>query len=211
VGTTVYAGGDFRSVTGQPQKYLAGLGDLSTPTQVALVSAEATSDRVRLEWYGANTGGLAATVYRRTSAAAWSARANVSADGTGKIAYEDRDVVPGGSYDYRLGIVEGGRERFLGETSVIVPLGPELALAGLRPNPGQGDATISFSLPDAAPAQLEVLDVAGRIVVAREVGGLGRGNHTLNLAVGRTLAPGVYLMRLTRDGRSIQARGVITR
>jgi hypothetical protein len=56
-----------------------------------------------------------------------------------------------------------------------------------------------------------MLDVAGRIVVTREVGELGPGNHTLNLAVGRTLAPGVYLLRLTRDGRSIQARAVITR
>ena len=210
-GTTVYAGGDFRSITGQPQKNLAGLGDLSTPTQVSLVSAEATSDRVRLEWYGANTGSREATVYRRTLAKDWSALAHVSADGTGKIVYEDRDVAPGGSYDYRLGIFEGGRERFLGETSVIVPLGPELALSGLRPNPGQGDATISFSLPDAAPAQLELLDIAGRIVVTRDVGGLGRGNHTLNLAVGRTLAPGVYLLRLTQSKHSIRARAVITR
>ena len=84
-------------------------------------------------------------------------------------------------------------------------------LAGLHPNPARKDLTIAFSLPNASPARLEVLDIAGRRIVAREVGEVGPGNHVLNLADDRPLAPGVYLLRLTQGGRFLTARAVIVR
>jgi len=210
-GTTVYAGGLFTSFGGLPQAGLAAMGDVSTPTQVSLVSAEATAGHVRLTWYAANASDLVATAYRRTLAADWRALGRIAANGTGELVYEDRDVSAGKSYGYRLGISEGGRERFLGETWVDVPLAAAFALGGPRPNPAPKDLTIAFSLPDAARARIEVLDLAGREIVAREVGELGAGNHVLNLASGRTLAPGVYLLRLTRGGRSVTSRAVISR
>lgn len=135
----------------------------------------------------------------------------VWADGTGLLVYLDTSVVPGTRYGYRLGVNEAGTEVFLGETSVDVPLGFELALMGFRSNPARGDAWVVFSLPDAAPTKLELFDVIGRKVGSREVGGLGAGNHVLRLADGSTLAAGAYLLRLTRGSRSLTARGVVVR
>jgi beta-propeller uncharacterized protein DUF5122 len=89
--------------------------------------------------------------------------------------------------------------------------GPRIVLRGARPNPSFAGLSAAFSLPDAAAARLEVTDLAGRRVVARDVGALGAGEHVVDLAEGRRLAPGVYLLRLTRGGDSLTSRAVVLR
>jgi hypothetical protein len=186
------------------------LTDVPVPVMLSLVSADADPDRVRLTWYAAG-GGLVATVYRRTAEQAWSAVGQAAPDGSGQLVYEDRAVAAGTRYGYRLGALDQGREVFVGETWVEVPLAPRLALAGLRPNPAAADLAVAFSLPDAAPARLELFDLAGRRVLAWDVGALGGGSHVLPLAEGQALASGVYLLRLTRGGRALTSRAVIVR
>ena len=84
-----------------------------------------------------------------------------------------------------------------------------LAVRG-APNPAGGALTVSFALPDARPARLELLDPAGRSAWAREVGAWGAGAHTLALdAPG--LAPGLYWLRLTQGGRSAVSKLVRVR
>jgi len=73
------------------------------------------------------------------------------------------------------------------------------ALEGVRPNPTRGDGLyVAFALPTGAAARLELLDLGGRRVVAREVGSLGVGRHAVNLAERRHVAPGLYWVRLTQ-------------
>ena len=187
------------------------LGDEATPVMLSLVSAQADPERVRLTWYAAGGRGAAATVYRCAASGPWSALGQVAADGSGQLVYEDWEVTPGARYGYRLGVVDQGREVFAGETWVDVPRVAELALAGVRPNPATKALAVMFSLPDAAPARLEAFDLAGRRVAAREVGPLGGGSHEVRLGEGRALAPGVYLLRLTRGERVLKARAVIVR
>ena len=55
-----------------------------------------------------------------------------------------------------------------------------------------------FALPSGAATRLELLDVSGRRVMAREVGSLGAGRHTVNLAEGRKVVPGIYWVRLAQ-------------
>ena len=57
-----------------------------------------------------------------------------------------------------------------------------------------GALSVAFSLPDASPAELELVDVAGRRVFQRDVGNLGAGFHVLpidhaNLPAGMYGAP----------------------
>jgi hypothetical protein len=209
-GIDILAGGSFSDLRGRPRGHLAAIGDISTPAQLALVSVDVTPDHVRLMWYTPAGASFFATLYRRTAGADWTSLGQVSADGNGQVTYDDHAVSAGTRYDYRLGVLGAGTETFYGETSVTIPAAVmDLALAGPRPNPGSHDLTVELSLPDGAPAMLELLDVAGRRVLAREVGGLGAGRHVLTLASGRRLGPGVYLLRLTHGGRSLTARAVI--
>ena len=187
------------------------LVDEATPVALSLVSAQAEPGRVRLTWYAAGGVGSVATVYRSVVSGPWSAVGQVAADGSGQILYEDRAVTPGARYGYRLGVMDQGREVFAGETWVEVPLTAELALGGVRPNPATQELAVTFSLPDASPARLEAFDLAGRRVAAREVGRLGGGSHEVRLGEGRPLAPGIYLLRLTRGARVLKARAVIVR
>jgi len=84
---------------------------------------------------------------------------------------------------------------------------PALALAGARPNPASGRALkVEFTLATADPARLELFDVAGRRVAAREVGSLGPGPHTLDLAAGKRIAAGIYVIRFSQGRAARTAR-----
>ena len=96
-------------------------------------------------------------------------------------------------------------------TGVDHPPVAGFVLSGVRPNPSPGGLVAAFSLPDAAPARIEVVDVAGRRVLAREVGALGAGSHVVDLTRGERLPAGIYLIRLTRGGRALTARAVVIR
>jgi hypothetical protein len=182
-------------------------GSLPTPVNLALVDAHATAGRVVLRWYGASAG-MTATVYRRTAPTSWAPIANIAGDGSGILRFEDVSVQPGARYGYRLGIPQGGAETFYGETWVDVPA-LAFALDGLRPNPAVGEVVASFTLPSGSPARLQLLDVTGRVWLARDVGDLGSGTHSVRL--GGPVPAGMYWLRLTQGGHSLLARGVVMR
>jgi hypothetical protein len=91
-----------------------------------------------------------------------------------------------------------------GEAWLEVPMTAALSFAGARPNPSSGTPLLAFSLPRGGPARLEVIDVAGRRVRDQRWEGLAAGEHRLRLD--GTLAPGVYLLRLSHGGESRVAR-----
>lgn len=178
--------------------------------ELAIVtSAEADLRSVRIAWRVPL--GLRAEILKRMPGSAWTRICESDPDSSLAIVYEDRDVIPGQAYEYVLGFVQGQGRALAGQVRVTVPAAPPLGLQGLRPNPAIRDAIVAFSLPDASPARLEMLDLAGREILAREVGDLGVGNHVVNLSEGRTLAPGIYLVRLTRGARSLTVRAVVLR
>jgi hypothetical protein len=117
----------------------------------------------------------------------------------------DTSYVDGtGTYVYKLTAVDvNGNEspcaiaQVTNPVTVLVTGSWELTLGPARPNPGSGSRLIiPFTLPVAAPARLELLDVSGRRVAVRDVGSLGAGRHTVDLAEGQRLPAGVYLVRL---------------
>lgn len=90
----------------------------------------------------------------------------------------------------------------------VAPGAPGLSLAAF-PNPARGALAVRFSLPDARPARLELLDLAGRRLAAREVAGAGA--HQERLGEPGALAPGVYVVRLSHGGAVRTARVAVTR
>ena len=86
------------------------------------------------------------------------------------------------------------------------PVRVALALAPIRPNPASLHFEVRFALPDAGPASLELLDLAGRRVHRAEIGGGTAGERSVMLRpIG--LAPGLYVVRLThaRGERTVKA------
>jgi hypothetical protein len=73
-----------------------------------------------------------------------------------------------------------------------------------------GDLAVAFELASDAPARLELLDIAGRRVLSRDLAGLGGGGHVLALARSASRpAAGLYFLRLTQAGRALTRRVVI--
>lgn len=89
---------------------------------------------------------------------------------------------------------------------------PRLALLGAWPNPARQDLNVSLSLPTGdARGTLELLDLAGRRVALRDLAGLGAGRHQVALLEGRTVHPGVYLVRLVRAGEMRSMKVAVVR
>jgi len=86
-----------------------------------------------------------------------------------------------------------------------------LSLSAVRPNPSANGVTIAFTLPDSAPARIELVDVAGRRVLVRDVGTLERGSHVVRLTEARSLPAGAYLVRIVQGSRSVSTRMVVVR
>lgn len=85
------------------------------------------------------------------------------------------------------------------------------ALQGVAPNPARHELRVRLGLPDAKPAALTLFDVGGRRLETRRVDGMGPGWQTVSLGVDQHLPAGVYLIRLTQDGRSLTTRAVLAR
>lgn len=184
--------------------------DIVVPVVASLVNATALPDRVVLAWQ-LPSAGLSARVWRRPAGGDWSVIGSAYSGGDGRLAFEDRDVRPAAAYDYRLGLAQDGGEIFAGETRVTIPGAPDFALEGARPNPATEGLVVAFTLPDGAPAVLEVLDIGGRVLDARPVGQLGAGRHVVRMTTGSVLRPGLYYARLRRAGRSLTARAAVVR
>jgi len=87
---------------------------------------------------------------------------------------------------------------------------PGLALEAANPARG-GRMAVAFTLPSDARATLELVDIGGRVVERRDVGALGAGRHTVDLSAGRSIAPGVYLVRVTQGEQSVTNRVSVVR
>ena len=79
----------------------------------------------------------------------------------------------------------------------------------VAPNPSRDVANLAFTLPAAASASIEVIDLAGRRVWTL-AGDFAAGAQSVRWngrdAAGVRVAPGVYFARLTLNGRTIATR-----
>ncbi|HKQ58676.1 MAG TPA: kelch repeat-containing protein [Candidatus Eisenbacteria bacterium] len=182
-----------------------------TPVTVALASAEATPDRVRLAWTLAGAGIVRTEVSRSVEGSAeWVTLGSATRDGD-RLTFEDRAVVPGTRYGYRLAVWEGSEETRTEPVWVAVPKPAILGLAGAFPNPADRIVSVAFSLPGDQAATLELYDLKGRRVAWREVGALGAGEHRVDLADARDLPAGIYLVRLRHQRGTLTAKACVVR
>lgn len=180
--------------------------DVATDVLASLIEADALPGEARIVWGLAPDG--RAAIERSVDGASWTPLGTHTADHAGRLAFTDSGLAPG-RHGYRLRLFAAGAAQTAGEVWVDVPSTQQFGLAGFVRNPADGAPAVAFTLPVAAPARLELLDVSGRRVWSREVGGLGIGRH--EVAVGAGLAPGIYLVRLTQGAREARGKGVVVR
>jgi hypothetical protein len=144
-------------------------------------------------------------------AADWQSLGPAAPEGADLLRYEDAAVVAGTRYGYRLAYEAGDTPQHTQEEWVEVPERLALALTGFQPNPARRGAVVAFTLPARGRGHLEVLDVTGRRVYRQGLEGLDAGRHALAIEPPQGLAPGIYLIRLVHDGRTVTARGAMVR
>jgi hypothetical protein len=174
--------------------------------EVTLASFEAVPQYVSLTWFVGAQQVQTATVERRDNLTDFVGIGDVTADAGGRITFTDDTVSPGGRYAYRLAWIDDGTPRTSSEVWVDVPA-MLFTLRGAQPNPAsrRDGVFISLALPDARPATLELLDVAGRQLTRLQVEGAGE-DKLVDVSEGLALEPGIYLVRLTHGGRSLTRR-----
>ena len=179
----------------------------ATATALALAKVDVTPEHVVLSWYGSATAGMSALVERRLDDRDWVEIGRIESDGRGVFVFEDRDVMRGARYFYRLRVGDALTQ----ETSVEIPLELAFALRGPRPNPARTDVLIEFSVPRALPVALALYDVQGRLQSRKELGRVDPGAHTVRFGDARDLSPGVYLLQLSQGDRSLTTRLLVMR
>ena len=185
--------------------------DAVVPTLVSLVSAEGRPGLARLVWHSADALGTRATVERTEVAGEWTPLADLSTSGNGLITFEDRDVIAGHRYGYRLAIAEGSGLSLRGEVWLEIAESAGLSLGAPYPNPSPGEVHVPFLLPAGGGGTVELLDLSGRAVETRTLEAQGAGAHVVRLAAGRPLPPGLYTVRLSHAGSRLITRFAIVR
>ncbi|HKQ58287.1 MAG TPA: hypothetical protein VJY35_10510 [Candidatus Eisenbacteria bacterium] len=184
--------------------------DIATPVLASLVSAQASLERVTLLWSVGDPSWAPAGVWRRTRDSEWTLLGQGSPAGA-EVRFEDRTIAPGTRYAYRLELRHGAEVDYTGDAWVEVPVAARFEIAGIAPNPLSRELEVAFSLPSRGDARLELFDVAGRSVMAREVGDLGPGAHRIRLDTGRDLPAGIYTVRLVQGAQQASVRASIVR
>ena len=185
------------------------LHDVTTATTVSPVRVDTRFDRVVVTWFTPDHFPPPFLVERRAEDdVSWIPEGPVIVQSQGRLVFEDKSVVAGKRYAYRLDAqVNGpGSGPFFAEVVVDVPPA-SLALRGALPNPAVRDVVLDLALASDAPATLELFDMQGRMVVSRTVH-LGPGDHRVNVTAGASLRAGVYLARLTQEAQRITAKVV---
>ena len=105
-----------------------------------------------------------------------------------------------------------GIDDFVFDPPTVLSVVEEPIAFAMRPlvNPSFGGRlTVAFSLASSNVARLELMDVCGRRVAAREVGSFGPGHHHVRLGEDRLLPSGLYFVRLSQGSDVIMARVAI--
>ncbi|HXS83781.1 MAG TPA: kelch repeat-containing protein [Methylomirabilota bacterium] len=178
-------------------------------------SSSASPTNAHVEWDITDNTSPYAAVYRREGTGPWTSLSIAQADVSGHLAFDDAAVTPGAQYGYMVVVPSEKGSQFGGQANVTVPTvtgvgdrGSCLALERVQPNPVRAQFAVSFTLTDDSRASLELYDVNGRRVLERAVG-LGAGRHTVSLGAARDFGAGMYFLRLTSRGQTLNQRVVI--
>jgi hypothetical protein len=191
-----------------------------TPVRLTNLQAVSQEDGVSVSWETADDSNLLHCDILRSSAAGGDyVRLNPAPiEGEGAFEYRDMGVVDGTSYWYRVEAVDrdGTRQTF-GPVSATFRARPSvLALTQNQPNPFRDRTTFRLEMPEAAPVNLRVHDLTGRLVRTVVRGTLlPAGSHEFQWDglddKGIRSGAGVYFLKAETPGGSRTVRMLLLR
>jgi len=124
--------------------------------------------------------------------------------GNAIVAWVDARSEPAQIYATRI-VADG----VLGIPDQAVDAG--FAIARVVPNPSSEGFAVTFTLPAPGRAEIELIDLTGRIVARRTVETTGAGPHVQRFDRRAVTRSGVYWLRLSRDGVAVSRRICVVR
>ncbi len=207
------APGDAIVVWSEVRSTLANLfaqrtvADGITSALISIAGIQAFHDRAELRWYAPLLRGPPLRIERSDDGARWDRMANIEVEESGYASFVDRSVHPGRRYGYRMIGHDGDREILSPEAWIDIARPPPFGIIHVQPNPTRGGFDLSLNLDDVA-AQLQIVDVAGRVVHVRELRTTAAGPLRMTVYGGHPLPGGVYTIRLL-GSRSIDSRKIV--
>jgi hypothetical protein len=124
---------------------------------------------------------------------------SIAMNGKSNFTYVDETAVPGKSYRYMIGVVDGEGEFVSPIQSFTMP-SASTRLEQNSPNPFNPQTAIRFSLSSKENVTLAIYDVSGRLVRVLMSGAQDTGTHSITWDgrndAGATVGSGVYFYRL---------------
>ena len=124
----------------------------------------------------------------------------VNAPSNGKFSYLDETAVAGGSYRYKIGVIEGDNEYMSPMADIRLP-GAKVTLSQNVPNPFNPQTTIRFTLPQNERVALAIYNANGQLVKTLASGEKARGTYDITWdgrdSKGNSVSSGVYFYRLS--------------
>ncbi|UCE27833.1 MAG: T9SS type A sorting domain-containing protein [Candidatus Coatesbacteria bacterium] len=187
----------------------------STPVTLDYFEAESVTGGIELSWAVRDSYDVAGFNLYRARAEKKTEPVKINAElitGESPYVYEDKGLISGETYSYMLEAVDfsGATETFGPTTAEAGPALPtEFALAQNAPNPARGVTNFRFALPKPTKAELAVYDMAGRKIATVFDERLEAGEYNVPYEV--SLAPGVYVYRLTTETDAAARKFVVVR
>ncbi len=189
----------------------------SGPAASATSSAAINNGVAHLQWTTQNTVSPIGAVYRRQAGTEWTSIGTFEADGSGHVSFQDGTITPGEDYGYQIIVTSRAGDQLVGEVWLdaatnVGTRSPSAALAlQVWPNPATGAFGISFASLSNEPTRLEMFDVRGQRVLARDVNARRGGTPRLHVGDAKDFPSGVYFVRLTQSGFTATSRLVLVR
>ena len=120
-------------------------------------------------------------------------------NGKASFTYVDKSTVPGKSYRYMIGVIDGEGE-FVSPVELFTMPAAKNRLEQNSPNPFNPTTAISYTLASRENVSLAIYDVGGKLVRTLESGSRDLGTHSVSWDgrdnAGSTVGSGVYFYRL---------------
>ena len=177
--------------------------------QVSVAVSSVLHSAVRVEWR-ASSAPDRVPVSRRVQGGMWTAVGVAIRDSDGALRYTDAEVGSGQTVVYRLAWPAPGGQLPVGEVSFTVGLPARQALL-VRGNPTQGIVMLDLDLTGDGAARVQLLDLAGRVLIERAVDPSAAGRRPFALPAPSGARPGLYFVRLTSSAGVATGRVTLLR